>query len=68
MVSETIPHEVVAKTIKEGMTPIRAWREHLQLTQGDVAELLEVLKRNSGHRLATFLFKPSHCNECTEMH
>lgn len=39
---ETIPHEVIAKTIKEGMTPVRAWREHLQLTQADVAERLGI--------------------------
>ncbi len=39
---ETIPHKVIAKTIKEGMTPVRAWREHLQLTQADVAERLGI--------------------------
>lgn len=39
---ETIPHEVLARTIKEGMTPARAWREHLQLTQADMAERLGI--------------------------
>ncbi|MFZ1567754.1 MAG: helix-turn-helix transcriptional regulator [Thiolinea sp.] len=38
----TIPHEVVARTLKEGMTPIRAWREYLQLTQADMAERLGI--------------------------
>lgn len=31
-----IPHEVVGATV-DGATPLRAWREHLQLTQGEVA-------------------------------
>lgn len=41
-IDETIPHDVVTKTIKEGMTPIRAWREYLQLTQAEVAERLGI--------------------------
>jgi len=32
-----IPNEVVGKVIKHGMTPIRAWREHLGRTQTDIA-------------------------------
>ncbi|WP_064574771.1 helix-turn-helix domain-containing protein [Cupriavidus gilardii] len=31
-----IPHAVVRRTV-EGATPARAWREHLGLTQSDVA-------------------------------
>lgn len=38
----TIPHEVVARTLKEGITSIRAWREYLQLTQADMAERLGI--------------------------
>ncbi|TXH71971.1 MAG: helix-turn-helix domain-containing protein [Thiothrix sp.] len=38
----TILHEVVARTLKEGITPIRAWREYLQLTQADMAERLGI--------------------------
>lgn len=33
---------MVARTLKEGMTPIRAWREYLQLTQADMAERLDI--------------------------
>lgn len=31
-----IPHAVIQRTV-EGATPARAWREHLGLTQADVA-------------------------------
>lgn len=31
-----IPHEVVSATV-DGVTPVRAWREHLKLTQAEVA-------------------------------
>ncbi len=33
----TVPHEVVVRVLKEQISPIRAWREHLELTQADVA-------------------------------
>lgn len=33
----TIPNAVVDKVINKDMTPIRAWREHLGLTQAEVA-------------------------------
>lgn len=33
---------MVARTLKEGMTPIRAWHEYLQLTQADMAECLGI--------------------------
>lgn len=33
---------MVARTLKEGMTPIRAWREYLQLIQADMAERLAI--------------------------
>ena len=37
----TIPHEVVSATV-DGATPVRAWREHLKLTQADVAARLGI--------------------------
>ncbi|VWB32756.1 DNA-binding protein [Burkholderia diffusa] len=30
------PHEVISATV-DGATPLRAWREHLKLTQADIA-------------------------------
>lgn len=36
-----IPHEVVCATV-DGATPVRAWREHLRLTQAEVAERLGI--------------------------
>jgi ribosome-binding protein aMBF1 (putative translation factor) len=32
-----IPHEVVELMIMQDMTPVRAWREYLGMTQADVA-------------------------------
>jgi len=37
-----IPNEVVEKTVMEGVSPIRAWREHLGLTQEEAARRLGV--------------------------
>lgn len=34
--SDLIPHDVVSRIV-DGVSPIRAWREHLGLTQDDVA-------------------------------
>jgi len=39
--SDLIPHEVVS-LIVDGATPIRAWREYLDLTQDDVAKRLGI--------------------------
>lgn len=33
----SIPHEVVQLMVLQDMTPVRAWREYLGLTQADVA-------------------------------
>lgn len=33
----TIPHEVVGRVVAEGSSLLRAWREHLGLTQEEVA-------------------------------
>ncbi|MDL2207766.1 helix-turn-helix transcriptional regulator [Desulfovibrio sp. OttesenSCG-928-F20] len=38
----TIPHEVMGLIIKKKMTPIRAWREHLGLTQEEIATRMEI--------------------------
>ena len=38
----TIPNAVVNKVINKDMTPIRAWREHLGLTQTEVAHRLGI--------------------------
>lgn len=36
-----IPHDVISRSV-DGATPVRAWREHLGLTQADVAERLGI--------------------------
>ena len=36
-----IPHDVISRAV-DGATPTRAWREHLGLTQADMAERLGV--------------------------
>lgn len=38
---EVIPHEVVSRTV-DGATPVKAWREHLGLTQAEVASRLGI--------------------------
>jgi len=38
---DLIPHAVVSRIV-EGATPIRAWREHLNLTQEEVAKRLGI--------------------------
>jgi predicted transcriptional regulator len=38
---ELIPHDVVSRTV-DGATPVRAWREHLGLTQAEVAKRLGI--------------------------
>jgi len=37
-----LPHEVVVLHIQEGLSLIRAWREHLGLTQAEVAQRMGV--------------------------
>lgn len=62
-----IPHEVVSATV-DGETPARAWREHLGLTQVEVAmrmgisqsayaqqESSEKLRKSSREKIATAL-------------
>lgn len=38
IVAGLIPNEVVGFMIRDDMTPFRAWREYLGLTQAEVAE------------------------------
>jgi DNA-binding XRE family transcriptional regulator len=37
-----IPHEVVERMVMEDMRPVRAWREHLGITQAEMAERLGI--------------------------
>ncbi|MCU1748729.1 helix-turn-helix domain-containing protein [Pseudomonas sp. 6D_7.1_Bac1] len=39
--TELIPHQVVSRIV-DGATPIRAWREHLNLTQEEVAKRMGI--------------------------
>ncbi|PNV97673.1 helix-turn-helix domain-containing protein [Pseudomonas protegens] len=39
--ADLIPHDVVSRMV-DGATPIRAWREHLHLTQDEVARRLGI--------------------------
>ncbi len=41
-VETAVPNEVVERVIMGKLTPIRAWREHLGLTQSEVAARMEV--------------------------
>lgn len=38
----TIPNEVVGKVVLDGVSPLRAWREYLGLTQAEVAQRLGI--------------------------
>jgi predicted transcriptional regulator len=39
---QSVPNEVVERVIINKQTPIRAWREHLGLTQAEVAARLDI--------------------------
>lgn len=41
-IEHTIPNRVAELTLKEGATPAKAWREHLQLTQAEVASRMGI--------------------------
>ena len=41
-VETAVPNEVVERVIMGKVTPIRAWREHLGLTQSEVAARMEI--------------------------
>ena len=38
---DLIPHEVVSRMV-DGATPVRAWREYLNLTQDEVAKRMNI--------------------------
>lgn len=38
----TVPNAVVGRVFDDGISPIKAWREYLHLTQAEVAERLGV--------------------------
>ncbi|RAS17390.1 helix-turn-helix domain-containing protein [Paraburkholderia bryophila] len=40
--NDLIPHDVVRRALADDMSPARAWREHLDLTQTEVANRLGV--------------------------
>jgi DNA-binding XRE family transcriptional regulator len=40
--NDLIPHEVVRRALADDVPPARAWREHLGLTQAEVAERLGI--------------------------
>lgn len=40
--SDGVPHEVMGLVIKQDMTPAKAWRTHLGLTQAEVAERMGI--------------------------
>lgn len=42
IVAGLVPNEVVGFIIRDNMTPFRAWREYLGLTQAEVAERAEM--------------------------
>ncbi|HEV3106291.1 MAG TPA: helix-turn-helix transcriptional regulator, partial [Trinickia sp.] len=39
---DLIPHDVVRRALADDMPPARAWREHLGLTQAEVAQRLGI--------------------------
>ena len=41
-VRDLIPNEVMGKIIEDGLSPMRAWREHLGLTQAEMAARIGV--------------------------
>jgi transcriptional regulator with XRE-family HTH domain len=41
MENSMIPHEVVSRIV-DGALPVRAWREHLNLTQDEVAKRMGI--------------------------
>jgi len=40
--NDTIPHEVVGRVVRQGCSLPRAWREHLGLSQTDVARRMGI--------------------------
>jgi len=40
--NDLVPHEVVTAAFDDGMTPAKAWRTHLGLTQAEVSERMGI--------------------------
>jgi DNA-binding XRE family transcriptional regulator len=38
----TVPHEVAVRALREQISPVRAWREYLCLTQAEVARRMHI--------------------------
>ena len=47
---DLIPHGVIERTV-EGASPARAWREHLGLTQAEIAKRLGISQQESSDKL-----------------
>ena len=39
---DLVPHAVVELVIEQGLTPVKAWRTHLKLTQGMLGERMGI--------------------------
>ncbi|USX24936.1 helix-turn-helix transcriptional regulator [Oxalobacteraceae bacterium OTU3CINTB1] len=55
---DLIPQAVVGATL-HGATPIRAWREHLQLTQSEVAAKLGISQPSYAKQEASINLRPA---------
>lgn len=40
--NDLVPHSIVVAVLQDGVSPVKAWREHLGLTQADIAERMGV--------------------------
>ena len=40
--NDLVPHEVACRILVDGLTPVRAWREHLNLTKKEVASRMGI--------------------------
>ena len=58
--NDLIPHEVVRRTLANNIPPARAWREHLGLTQAEVAERLQQIVGHIGVRLIDLIEQHDH--------
>ncbi|MDR6585766.1 XRE family transcriptional regulator [Herbaspirillum sp. BH-1] len=54
-----VPHEVVAMMVEHQWTPIRSWREHLKLTQHEVADRLGISQSAYAQQESSIRLRPS---------
>ena len=52
-----IPHEIVSRVVQEGISLIKAWREHLGFTQTQVADKMGI-KQATVARMEKVISKP----------